>query len=62
MRTYFRIVIVLAVLSSVYGIMVPSLISMKDTGLVISGVVLAILTPPCLYVIYRGLSSFKDKK
>lgn len=62
MSIYFRIVIALVVFASVYGLLVPSLISMKDTLSVISGLALAFLTPPCLYAIFKGLSSTKDKK
>ena len=62
MKLYLRIVIALVIFASVYGLFVPSLISMKDTVSVISGLALAFLTPPCLYAIFMGLSSEKDKK
>ncbi|CAB1224147.1 Uncharacterised protein [Serratia liquefaciens] len=62
MSLYFRIVISLVIAASVYGLFVPALISMKDTIAVISGLALAVLTPPCLYAIYMGLFSIKDKK
>ncbi|WP_346763424.1 hypothetical protein [Escherichia sp. E1130] len=52
----------MGIFASVYGLLVPSLISMKDTVSVISGLALAFLTPPCLYAIFMGLSSGKDKK
>ncbi|EIX9711401.1 hypothetical protein RQD06_001428 [Klebsiella pneumoniae] len=59
---YFRVVIALLLLGSVYGLFVPSLISMKDTVAVISGLALAFLTPPCIYAIFKGLSEEKDTK
>lgn len=55
MINYFRIVLSLALAASVYGLFVPILISMKDTTAVISGFALAILTPPCIYAICKGL-------
>lgn len=62
MRQYFIIVILLAIIACVYGLLVPILISMKDTVAVISGFALAFLTPPCIYAIYKGLSFSKDKR
>lgn len=62
MKTYIRLVVVLVIFGSVYGLLVPSLISMKDTLSVVSGLALAFLTPPCLYAIFKGLPSIKDKK
>ncbi|EPR9944502.1 hypothetical protein ACVBB7_005012, partial [Escherichia coli] len=55
MNIYFRIVISLAIIACIYGLIVPALISMKDTVAVISGFALACLTPPCIYAIYKGL-------
>ncbi|EPV3167461.1 hypothetical protein ACV3DN_004263, partial [Escherichia coli] len=37
MNIYFRIVISLAIITCIYGLIVPALISMKDTVAVISG-------------------------
>lgn len=65
MNIYFRIVISLAIITCIYGLIVPALISMKDTVAVISGFALACLTPPCIYAIYaiyKGLSFSKDKR
>lgn len=62
MNIYFRIVISLAIIACIYGLLVPFLISMKDTAAVISGFALAFLTPPCIYAIYKGLSFTKDKR
>ncbi|EPR1712678.1 hypothetical protein ACU0ZA_000024 [Escherichia coli] len=62
MRLYFRIVILLAIIACIYGLLVPFLISMKDTVAVISGFALAFLTPSCIYAIYKGLSFTKDKR
>ncbi|TNS63760.1 glycosyltransferase family 4 protein, partial [Escherichia coli] len=56
------IVILLAIIACIYGLLVPFLISMKDTVAVISGFALAFLTPPCIYAIYKGLSFTKDKR
>ncbi|HHY8365212.1 TPA: hypothetical protein ACV75M_004755, partial [Escherichia coli] len=55
MNIYFRIVISLAIIACIYGLLVPFLISMKDTVAVISGFALTFLTPPCIYAIYKGL-------
>lgn len=55
MMNYLRIVISLVIFASVYGLFVPILISMKDTTAVLSGFALAILTPPCIYAICKGL-------
>ncbi|ENX9584447.1 hypothetical protein ACFU8L_003105 [Escherichia coli] len=55
-------VISLAIISCIYGLIVPALISMKDTVAVISGFALACLTPPCICAIYKGLSFTKDKR
>lgn len=64
MINYFRIALSLALAASVYGLFVPILISMKDTTAVISGFALAILTPPCIYAICKGLlvTETKEKK
>ncbi|UMR98786.1 hypothetical protein [Escherichia coli] len=62
MRLYFTIVISLVIIACVYGLLVPALISMKDTIAVISGFALAFLTPPCIYAIYKGLSFSEDKR
>ncbi|EOS1628088.1 hypothetical protein EPK21_RS17015 [Escherichia coli] len=62
MNIYFKIVISLAIISCIYGLIVPALISMKDTVAVISGFALACLTPPCICTIYKGLSFTKDKR
>lgn len=64
MTTYFRIVLSLVIVASVYGLFVPILISMKETTAVISGLALAILTPPCIYAICKGLvvTVTKEKK
>lgn len=62
MNIYFRIVISLAIIACIYGLLVPFLISMKDTVTVISGFALTFLTPPCIYTIYKGLSFTKDKR
>ncbi|EPD5586537.1 hypothetical protein ACSBY8_002196 [Escherichia coli] len=62
MNIYFKIVISLAIISCIYGLIVPTLISMKDTVAVISGFALACLTPPCICAIYKGLSFTKDKR
>lgn len=64
MKTYFRIVLSLVIVASVYGLFVPILISMKETTAVISGLALAILTPPCIYAICKGLvvTVTKEKK
>ncbi|ECO0902270.1 hypothetical protein AA449_27480 [Salmonella enterica subsp. enterica serovar Newport] len=64
MINYFRVALSLALAASVYGLFVPILISMKDTTAVISGFALAILTPPCIYAICKGLvvTETKEKK
>ncbi|GCD30875.1 hypothetical protein PSI05_15975 [Klebsiella pneumoniae] len=62
MSTYIRIVLALMIAASVYGLFVPILISMKDTVAVASGVALALLTPPCIYAIFKGLDIPKEKK
>lgn len=62
MNIYLRIVISLAIIACIYGLLVPFLISMKDTVAVISGFALAFLTPPRIYAIYKGLSFSKDKR
>lgn len=64
MKTYSRIVLSLVIFASVYGLLVPTLISMKETTAVISGLALAILTPPCIYAICKGLvvTVTKEKK
>ncbi|EAW1350508.1 hypothetical protein AXP45_21230 [Salmonella enterica subsp. enterica] len=62
MKLYLRIVISLAIIACVYGLLIPFLISMKDTVAVISGFALALLTPPCIFVIYKGLAFTKDKE
>ncbi|HHR4201287.1 TPA: hypothetical protein ACS509_000971 [Salmonella enterica] len=64
MANYFRIVLSLVIAAAVYGLFVPDLISMKNTISVISGIALAILTPPCIYAICKGLfvTVTKEKK
>ncbi|WP_291971179.1 hypothetical protein [Candidatus Symbiopectobacterium sp.] len=62
LKVYIRLVSILTIAALVYGFMVPSLISMKDTIAAISGVALAFLTPPFLCAIYIGLSIGKEKK
>ncbi|WP_096975598.1 hypothetical protein [Escherichia coli] len=62
MRLYLKIVILLAIIACIYGLLVPFLISMKDTIAVISGFALAFLTPPCIYAIYKSLYFTKDKR
>ncbi|EAM9428693.1 TPA_asm: hypothetical protein G0G78_12040 [Salmonella enterica] len=55
MISYLRIALAVVIVASVYGLLVPILISMKDTTAVISGIALALLTPPCIYAICKGL-------
>ncbi|EHF4932611.1 TPA: hypothetical protein ACSW15_000038 [Enterobacter hormaechei] len=64
MIAYLRVVLSVVIVASVYGLFVPILISMKDTTAVISGFALAILTPPCIYAICKGLvvTVTKEKK
>ncbi|HBR4938292.1 hypothetical protein ACVSR3_11785 [Klebsiella pneumoniae] len=62
MSAYIRIVLALVIAASVYGLFAPILISMKDTVAVASGVALALLTPPCIYAIFKGLVIPKEKK
>lgn len=64
MSAYIRFVLSLVIACSVYGLFVPVLVSMKDTTAVISGIALAILTPPCIYAICKGLvvTVHKEKK
>ncbi|EPG7933721.1 hypothetical protein WJC97_003159 [Klebsiella pneumoniae] len=62
MIAYLRVVLSVVIVASVYGLFVPILISMKDTTAVISGFALAILTPPCIYAIFKGLVIPKEKK
>mgnify|MGYP000529828109 FL=1 len=64
MTAYLRIVLSLVIVASVYGLFVPILISMKDTTAVLSGFALAILAPPCIYAICKGLvvTVNKEKK
>ncbi|EFN7270383.1 TPA: hypothetical protein ACIYS6_003151 [Escherichia coli] len=61
-RIYIRLVITLVIAALVYGFLVPSLISMKDTVAVLSGFALALSAPPCLFVIFKGIFATKDKK
>ncbi|MGQ3687920.1 hypothetical protein ACUBJ7_07960 [Klebsiella pneumoniae] len=62
MIAYLRVVLSVVIVASVYGLFVPILISMKDTVAVASGVALALLTPPCIYAIFKGLDIPKEKK
>ncbi|HBW9371643.1 hypothetical protein ACW7C8_26040 [Klebsiella pneumoniae] len=64
MIAYLRVVLSVVIVASVYGLFVPILISMKDTTAVISGFALAILTPPCIHAICKGLvlTVTKEKK
>jgi len=64
MIAYLRVVISLVIIASVYGLFVPILVSMKDTTAVLFGFALAILTPPCIYAICKGLAATvtKEKK
>lgn len=64
MSAYIRFVLALVIASSVYGLFVPILVSMKDTTAVISGIALAILATPCIYAICKGLvvTVRKEKK
>ncbi|MEB2381321.1 hypothetical protein QMN93_18705 [Enterobacter sp. R-1.6.2] len=64
MIAYLRLVLSLVIGASVYGLFVPILVSMKDTTSVLSGIALAILTPPCIYAICKGLvvTVTKEKK
>ncbi|MBG6243534.1 MAG: hypothetical protein EKE20_17840 [Candidatus Symbiopectobacterium sp. Dall1.0] len=61
-RIYIRLVISLTIAALVYGFLVPTLISMKDTVAVISGLVLAFTTPPCLFALFKSLLMTKEKK
>ncbi|HDI3023786.1 TPA: hypothetical protein PL523_004351 [Cronobacter turicensis] len=61
MKDYLRIVMALVITVVVYGLMVPSLISMKDTGAVITGFALAFLTPPFIYSLYKGIFIHDDE-
>ncbi|WP_190286037.1 MULTISPECIES: hypothetical protein, partial [unclassified Pantoea] len=47
MKTYLQIVVALVIAAGVYGLIVPFLVSAKETLTVLSGLALAILTPPC---------------
>jgi hypothetical protein len=62
MMTYLRIVLSLVIVASVYGVLVPTLISMKDTLSLTTGLALAFITPPCLYFVLKGIFISKDKK
>ncbi len=62
MKTYLQIVIALVIAAGVYGLIVPFLVSAKETLTVLSGLALAILTPPCLCTILKGLKISEDKK
>lgn len=64
MNIYFRIVISLAIITCIYGLIVPALISMKDTVAVISGFALACLTRPAFMPFIRVFSflRIKDEK
>lgn len=55
MITYLRVALALVIAGAIYGLVVPALISMKDSVSVISGLALAILTPLCIYAITKGL-------
>ncbi|WP_108389750.1 hypothetical protein [Klebsiella aerogenes] len=61
-RIYIRLAITLVIAALVYGFLVPSLISMRDTVAVISGFALAITAPPCLFAIFKGIFVTKEKK
>lgn len=61
-RIYTRLVITLTIAALVYGFLVPSLVSMKDSVAVISGFLLALATPPCLFAIFKGIFIIKEKK
>jgi hypothetical protein len=60
--TYTRLVIILTLAALIYGYLVPSLISMKDTVAVLSGFALALTAPPCLFAIFKGIFVIKEKK
>ncbi len=60
MIAYLRVVLSVVIVASV-GLFVPILISMKDTTAVISGFTLAILTPPCIYAICKGLCAYRNE-
>lgn len=57
-----RLTITLVIAALVYGFLVPSLISMRDTVAVISGFALALTAPPCLFAIFKGIFVTKEKK
>lgn len=61
-RIYPRLVITLAIAALVYGFLVPSLVSMKDTVAVLSGFALSLTAPPCLFAIFKGIFITKEKK
>lgn len=61
-RIYIRLVITLAIAALVYGFLVPSLISMKDTVAVLSGFALALTAPPWLFAIFKSIFITKEKK
>ncbi|HBY9793029.1 Uncharacterised protein [Klebsiella pneumoniae] len=61
-RIYIRLTITLVIAALVYGFLVPSLISMRDTVAVISGFALALTAPPCLFAIFKGIFVTKGKK
>ncbi|EPG6439463.1 hypothetical protein GZZ44_16400 [Klebsiella aerogenes] len=61
-RIYIRLAITLVIAALVYGFLVPSLISMRDTVAVISGFALALTAPPCLFAIFKGIFVTKEKK
>ncbi|HBS5779185.1 TPA: hypothetical protein MBD98_004274 [Klebsiella aerogenes] len=61
-RIYIRLTITLVIAALVYGFLVPSLISMRDTVAVISGFALALTAPPCLFAIFKGIFVTKEKK
>ncbi|EAA7276403.1 hypothetical protein AB241_16490 [Salmonella enterica] len=51
---YVKIVLSVILFSCAYGILIPSLISMKDNASVALGIILAFTVPPCIYAILKS--------
>lgn len=59
-RRYLKIVLSVILFGCSYGVLIPSLISMKDTMAVTLGIILAFAVPPCIYAILKSPEN-KDK-
>lgn len=62
MKTYLRIVIAIIVFVTVYGIIVPYLVSLSITLSVMTGLALAFLTPPFLFMLIKSILNNGVKK